>query len=72
MNTYKISVVLLGLQIFFILTSCYELVSYDTPQEAMKDATETEAIDRTSNDILVTGQNFKIYLKTMHLPQKRE
>lgn len=39
-------------QCCLILANCYELVSYDTPQEALRDATETEKSD-TSNDILV-------------------
>lgn len=40
-------------QFYFVFVNCYELVSYDTPQEAMRAATETENSDTSSKNVHV-------------------
>lgn len=45
----------------FVLANCYEIASYDTPQQAMKDASGTEVRDGTNN-ILIVGKNSKVSL----------
>jgi len=67
MKTHKI-VVLIVFQLYFIYASCYELKSYDTPQEAMHAAeTEIDFSDRTSKDILVIGKAFELFLNTIYM-----
>lgn len=43
-------------QMVFVLANCYEITSYDTPQQAMKDASGIEVRDGTNN-ILTVGKN---------------
>lgn len=43
-------------QFYFVFVKCYELVSYDTPQEAMRAATETENSDTSSKNLHVVGK----------------
>lgn len=46
-------VVLAIFALVFVLANCYEIASYDTPQQAMKDESGTEVRDGTNNILIV-------------------
>ena len=50
--------VILVFQLWFMLANCrHEILSYDKPQEAMRDETAETGISDNTDDILVIGKN---------------
>lgn len=50
---------ILVFQFCFMLASCrHEILSYDKPQDAMRDETSQTEISDTSQNILVVGKSF--------------
>lgn len=58
MKTWSKMLVILAFQLFFMLANCrHEILSYDKPQEAMRDETAETDINDNTHDILVIGKN---------------
>lgn len=58
MKTWSKMLVILVFQLYFMLANCrHEILSYDKPQEAMRDETAETDINDKTHDILVIGKN---------------